>query len=142
LIRIFYDNVTYRLKGSRKTLENIEKVIRKEKRISGDLNFVLCRDNEIIAINRKYLKHNYYTDVIAFGYGNEKVLSGEIYISIDTVKQNAINYKVSLKDEVLRVMIHGTLHLCGYEDENENMKSVMRKKEDKWLKEFNNDDGI
>jgi probable rRNA maturation factor len=142
LINIFYDNVKYRLRGSRRALRNIEKVIRNEKKISGDLNFILCGDNEILELNRKYLKHNFFTDVIAFGYENGNVIRGEIYISIDTVKKNSINYKVSLKDEVLRVMIHGVLHLCGYEDKTDSERFLMKKLEDKWLKEFNKVNGI
>lgn len=136
MIRILYDNVTYRLKGSRKALKNIEKVIRNEKRISGDLNFILCSNKEILELNRKYLKHNYFTDVIAFGYESETSINGEVYISIDTVKENAYNYKVSLREELLRVMIHGTLHLCGHDDKTERERNEMGKIEDKWLNEF------
>jgi len=138
LIRLFYDNVKYRLRGSKKALDNIEKVIRSENRISGDLNFIITGDKELIIINRKFMKHNYFTDVIAFGYELNEKVNGEIYISIETVKRNSYNYKVSLKSEILRVMIHGTLHLCGYEDRNPDEKSIMRKMEDKWLLHFLN----
>jgi rRNA maturation RNase YbeY len=73
---------------------------------------------------------------MAFDYSDGKKIKGEIYISIDTVKYNANNYKVSLNSEILRVMIHGTLHLCGYEDGTEKLKNEMRKKENKWLEDY------
>lgn len=136
MIRLFYDNTKYRLRGSRKVLSLIEKVIRKENRISGDLNFIITDNENILKINREFLNHNYFTDVIAFEYGAGRVLDGEIYISYETVKINSINYNVSLKTEILRVMIHGTLHLCGYYDDTETKKLQMREKENYWLKIF------
>ena len=134
--RLFYDNVKYRLRGSRKALKLIEKVIRNNNRISGDLNFILVEDKAILKLNRKYLKHNYHTDVIAFGEEDNNSINGDIYISVDTVKRNAHNYKVSLKEEILRVMIHGTLHLCGFIDGTKEQRENMKKMEDRWIMEF------
>ena len=136
MIRLYYDNTQYRLRESRKALSLIEKVIRKENRISGDLNFIITNDKRLREINVEFLNHDYFTDVIAFGYSDGKKIEGEIYLSYETIKDNSINYKVSLKNELLRVMIHGTLHLCGYEDKNEDEKSVMREKENYWLKQI------
>lgn len=136
-IRIYYDEIAYRLKGSKNCLKLIEKVIRSEKKIPGDLSFILTTDEKLLEINREFLDHDYYTDVIAFYNNKEKNLNGEIYISIDTVRRNAHNYKVSLKTELLRVMIHGTLHLCGYTDSNLREKEVMRREEDKWIEKAN-----
>lgn len=133
-IRIFYDDVRFRLRGSKNILKLIEKVIAKENRLSGDLNFIITNDRNIRRINREFLNHNYYTDVIAFGYNENKVFNGEIYISFDTVRINAYNYKVSLKNELLRVMIHGTLHLIGYKDDTGKKKASMKSIEDNWLK--------
>jgi len=132
LIRLFYDNTGYRLRGSRKALNLIEKVIRKEKRISGDLNFIFTNKYRVREINIEFLKHDYFTDVIAFGYSDGNIIEGEIYLSIETIKKNSINYKVSLKNEIIRVMIHGTLHLCGYDDKTEEEKMIMREKENYW----------
>ena len=132
-INIFYDEVKYRLRNVRKLKELIIKVIRNENMIPGDLNFIITGDNNIREINREFLKRDNFTDVIAFDYGSEKNVNGEVYISIDTVKRNAHNYKVSLAVEILRVMVHGTLHLCGYTDSNLREKEVMRREEDKWL---------
>lgn len=134
-IHVFYDGVKFRLKSKREVLTLIEKVIRKEKKIPDGLNFIFTGDEKLLDINKEFLKHNYFTDVIAFGYPEGKKIKGEIYISCDTVKRNAINYKVSLYEEIIRVMIHGTLHLCGYDDRTEKEKKEMAGKEDYWLKE-------
>jgi probable rRNA maturation factor len=132
-IRIFYDDINFRLKGWKKVRSLIEKVISNEKRISGDLNFILSNDEAVRDINIRFLEHDYNTDVIAFDYNEGRIVNGEVYISIDTVKRNANNYKVSLMNELLRVIIHGTLHLCGYNDKTEKDKERMRFLEEKWL---------
>ncbi len=132
-IIIFYDNIKYRLKQSKRITKIIEKVIMMESKIPGDLYFIITNDKTLIKINREFLKRNSLTDVIAFEYSEGKTVKGEIYISKETVKRNAYNYKVSLDEEMLRVMIHGTLHICGYNDKNNEEKSVMRKKENEWI---------
>ncbi|MGD0342829.1 MAG: rRNA maturation RNase YbeY [Bacteroidales bacterium] len=131
--RIFYYEVKYRLRNSKKILKVIEKVIREYRKPGGSLSFILMNDKEIIKINREFLKHDYNTDVIAFDYGNSFLMEGEVYMSLETIKVNAINYKVSFRKELLRVMIHGTLHLCGFNDSTENERRTMKKKEDEWL---------
>ena len=136
-IEIFYDGISYRLRNKRKTIELISKVIRSERKVPGDLNYIITDDSNILEINKEFLKHDYFTDVIAFGYNDGKIVRGEIYISIDTVFRNAQNYKVSLNKELLRVIIHGTLHLCGYDDDSAKMKELMHELEDKWLKVYN-----
>jgi probable rRNA maturation factor len=135
-INIFYDDIKYRLTSKKGIKELIEKVIREEKKLLDDLNFVFTDDKSILSINREFLKNNYYTDVIAFSYGENKRINGEIYISIETVRKNAYNYKVSFSNEILRVMIHGTLHLCGYDDKTESERAIMRKKEDFWIEKY------
>lgn len=137
-IKIYYDNIEYRLRGAKRTAEIIDKVIRKERRLSGDLSFIIMKDKSLRAINKEFLEHDYFTDVIAFGYDDGKIVNGEIYISIERVRINSYNYKVSLKNELMRVMVHGTLHLCGYDDKSKTEREVMRKKEDYWIQEMNN----
>ena len=132
-INIFYDEIEYRLKGIRNIKDLIEKVIMEEKFIPGDLNFVITNDERLKEINIEFLKHNYFTDVIAFNYSENNRINGEIYVSLETVKRNAVVYKVSLRMELLRVMIHGTLHLCGYNDKTENERNVMKLIEDRWI---------
>jgi probable rRNA maturation factor len=132
-IRIFYDDVEFRIRGWKKVVKTIEKVIRKENKISGDLNFIITNDSTLRKLNIRFLEHNYNTDVISFDFNEGKTINGEVYISIETVKQNAINYNVSLKSEISRVVIHGVLHLVGYDDKSEEQKLLMRKMEDEWL---------
>lgn len=134
-IRIFNEDIDFRLKGWKKIKKLVEKVICEEKKVPGDLVFILTNDRFLRKLNREYLKHNYNTDVISFNLGNELIkIDGEIYISIETVKRNAINYKVSYNCELLRVIIHGVLHLCGYEDKGVVKKREMKKREEYWLK--------
>jgi rRNA maturation RNase YbeY len=135
-IKIFYDNIDFRVRGWRKIEKLVKKVISKENKISGDLNFIVTNDKTLKKINIKYLKHNFNTDVISFNYENQGNLSGEIYVSIDTVKRNAKNYKVSYRIELVRVMIHGVLHICGYEDQNNLEKEKMSELEDWWLRVY------
>ena len=135
-IKIFYDDTSFRIRGWRKVVKIIENVIEREKKITGTLNFIITNDEFLRKINVQFLEHDYNTDVISFDYCTCEIINGEIYISMETVKQNAINYKVSFKKELLRVMIHGVLHLLGYDDKTKNQISEIRKMEDMWLKIF------
>lgn len=99
----------------------------------GEINYIFCSDKYILEINRQYLNHDYFTDIITFNYNNDKLISSDIYISIDTVAKNADYYHVNFENELNRVMIHGILHLLGFDDKSEDEKIVMRKKEDEAL---------
>lgn len=115
--------------------EFIINIFKKEKKKPGDLSFVFCSDAYLLEINKQYLKHNYYTDIITFDLSVEPgVVSGEIYISVDRVKDNAQNFNASFKEELHRVIFHGALHLCGYKDKTESEEILMRKMEDKYLR--------
>ena len=135
-IKIFYDDTSFRIRGWRKVVKIIENIIEREKKFTGTLHFIITKDESLRKINVQFLEHDYNTDVISFDYCNCEIINGEIYISIETVKKNAINYKVSFKKELLRVMIHGVLHLLGYDDKTKNQISEIRKMEDMWLNIF------
>jgi len=106
---------------------------RKEKVEIELLDFIFCTDDELLEINIKHLNHNYLTDVITFPYSEGTTIAGDIFISIDRVKDNANDLKVDWFDELCRVIIHGVLHLCGYGDKNDAEAALMRKKEDYYL---------
>ncbi|MCC6815340.1 MAG: rRNA maturation RNase YbeY [Saprospiraceae bacterium] len=95
-----------------------------------EINFVLCSDEYILQINRDHLHHDYYTDIITFPYQIDPIVA-DIYISIERVRENALLYEVKEEHELLRVIIHGILHILGFEDSSENQKSEMREMEDK-----------
>ena len=135
-ISVFYENVSFRLKSRKKIKELIQKVITEEGKFSGDLNFILADDEFIRKINVEYLNHNWDTDVISFNYGEQDGLNGEIYISTETVRRNANEYRVGYHREMLRVIIHGVLHLCGYEDGTVMEKNIMHEREDFWMNKY------
>jgi rRNA maturation RNase YbeY len=135
-IRIYYDQIKYRIQKSKEIKRFLGKVIRDENKTPGDLVFILTGDEEMLEINKKYLKHDYYTDVISFDYSTEGVINGEIYLSVETIKRNALSYKSLMKEEILRVMIHGVLHLCGYRDEIKTDRNKMISRQEEKVKEF------
>jgi probable rRNA maturation factor len=135
-VKIYYDQIKYRIHKTKKIKRFLEKVITDENKTPGDLVFILTNDETLVEINKKFLKRDYYTDVITFDYSADGEMNGEIYMSIDTIRRNALSYKSGVKQELFRVMIHGVLHLCGYEDEKkEDRKKMIRMQEEK-LKEF------
>ena len=115
----------------------IEKAIKKEGLRIERLQYIFCSDKYLLGINKSYLQHDYYTDIISFDLSETKgKLIGEVYISIDRVKDNAKTHKTSLKEELLRVIFHGALHFCGYTDKKPSDIKKMRSQEDKWLKSY------
>ncbi|MGN0028666.1 MAG: rRNA maturation RNase YbeY [Marinilabiliaceae bacterium] len=100
---------------------------------TGDLTYIFCSDDKILEVNRQYLQHDYYTDVITFDYDEDGVVSGDMFISVDTVRTNAEQYAPSFDDEMHRVIIHGVLHLCGLKDKAPDDEKKMRAAEEKAL---------
>ena len=133
MIRYFYEDVKFEFKG--KLLNNrwIKFVAESEVRRIGDINIIFCSDNYILDVNMKYLQHDYFTDIITFDYCESDILSGDLFISIDSVKDNAVFYGTDFRDELNRVIVHGVLHLIGYDDHTDSDQKVMRSKEDYYL---------
>jgi probable rRNA maturation factor len=135
-IRFYYDGIKFRVRKAREINIFLGRVILEEKKLPGDLNFIFTTDNAILGINREFLNRNHYTDVISFDYSKGVKLNCEIYISIDTVKRNASVYRVSMNEELIRVMIHGILHLCGYDDSVDAEREKMSTRQESLVKEF------
>ena len=104
-----------------------------ENKTEGDIVLIFCSDQYLLEINKKHLNHDYYTDIITFDYCVEKIVSGDLYISIDRVKENSKIFNESFINELNRVVIHGVLHLCGYNDKTEADQKIMRNLENKYL---------
>lgn len=128
------DGITFNLKRKSELKTWIKLIIEKEKFLLGNLNYVFTSDESLLKINIDYLKHNTYTDIITFNYNEGKKVNGDIFISIDRVKDNAEKFNVSFEEELHRVIIHGVLHLCGYKDKSKVDAALMRKKENQSLK--------
>jgi rRNA maturation RNase YbeY len=132
-VRIFKEGVSFRLTNF-SAIQNWIKFSTKSEGFSmGEVSFIFCTDSFLLKMNKQYLKHNTLTDIITFDYSEGGVISGDIFISLDRVFENASKFKVSNRDELLRVMIHGVLHLIGYSDKSKSQKSKMREKEDAYL---------
>ena len=114
----------------------ISNVIKSEGKNEGEINYIFCDDEYLLKINQEHLQHDYYTDIISFDYtiGNE--ISGDIFISIDRVKDNAVEFNVAFEDELKRVIVHGVLHYCGFKDKSQADELTMRNKEDEKLAMF------
>ena len=110
--------------------EWIGRVAESHQRVVGDINYVFCNDEEILDVNRRYLQHDYYTDIITFDYGRGNVLSGDLYISLDTVRSNAELLGKPYDEELHRVLVHGVLHLVGIKDKGPGERELMEAAED------------
>ncbi|OIQ37432.1 MAG: rRNA maturation RNase YbeY [Bacteroidetes bacterium MedPE-SWsnd-G1] len=108
-------------------------VIEEEGFREGDINFIFCSDEYLLQKNIEFLNHNTLTDIISFDYTMGKLISGDIFISVERVKENSTYFNVSFNNELCRVMVHGILHYCGYKDKSEEEKSVMRERENFYL---------
>lgn len=114
----------------------ISNVISSENKKEGDINYIFCDDEYILEINKQYLNHDYYTDIISFDYSVGNELHGDIFVSIERVRENAIEFEVTFDEELKRVLAHGVLHYCGYKDKTGEEELLMRSKEDEKIKMF------
>lgn len=116
--------------------QQIEQLIKEENKEAGDISVIFCSDEYLLEMNKTHLNHDYYTDIITFNYVDGKLISGDLFISVDRVKENAVKFEVSFYEELYRVILHGVLHLVGYNDKTGEEKKVMREKENYYLKKI------
>ncbi|RYE58366.1 MAG: rRNA maturation RNase YbeY [Sphingobacteriales bacterium] len=137
IINFFTEDISFNLKNKRLIKGWIKSAITAEHYQLQELNFIFCSDEYLLRINQDYLDHDTYTDVITFDNSEGlKTIVGDIFISIDRIKENAATLSVKTTDELCRVMIHGTLHLLGYKDKSKAAKKLMTQKEDHYLSEL------
>ena len=135
-IGFFNENSGFRLRNLKRVRSWITDAIIKEGRTPGDLSVIFCDDPFLLEMNIEYLNHDTLTDIITFDYNEGSLIIGDIFISIERVKENARLYSKSFEDELHRVIIHGVMHLCGYKDKKSKDKVTMRQKEDEFLALF------
>jgi probable rRNA maturation factor len=133
----YFDDVTFSLRNRKRLKHFVAKIFKSKKKILGRLTYIFSTDRRILQINRQYLNHDFYTDVIAFDLSDTpRSVHGEVYISIDRVKQNANTFNVTISEELYRVIVHAALHLCGYRDKTASERATMKIEEDRYLAQY------
>jgi probable rRNA maturation factor len=135
MISFFYET-DFKIKQPKTWKEKIQKVVESENHTMEEVNYIFCDDAYLLQINKDFLQHDYYTDVIGFQYSESGPLMGDIYISVERIEENAQNNQVSFENELARVMIHGILHFMGYKDKSPEEEKKMRAGEEKYLSLF------
>ncbi|MDF3077061.1 MAG: ybeY [Sphingobacteriaceae bacterium] len=134
-VNFFNEDISFQPKHKRALREWVKRTIGAECHTLDELNFIFCSDEYLLQINQQYLKHSTYTDIVTFDNSEvEGSITGDIFISVDRVRENASKFQVPEEKELHRVMIHGTLHLLGYKDKSKTDKALMTSKEDEHLK--------
>jgi probable rRNA maturation factor len=136
LQKVFFHYADRRLtiKAKTKIKEVVHSIFKKEKLTLQRIDYIFCSDEYLLEINRQFLNHDYYTDIITFNLSESKEITGEVYISLDRVKENAGLLNVAFLDELVRVVFHGALHLCGYKDKKKSDIELMRSNENYYIK--------
>ncbi len=129
----YFSEINFDLNNQEALSKWIDETIKNEGFETGDINYIFCDDDCLLEKNIKYLKHNTLTDIISFDYSEKNLIAGDIFISVDRVKENASDLGQLFEDELYRVMIHGVLHYCGYKDKTEKEQDEMTGKEDYYL---------
>jgi probable rRNA maturation factor len=133
MIEFHQEDLNATIKNKRNIKSWVQNSVEKEGKTLGDITLVFTSDDYLLQMNREHLDHDYYTDIITFDYVEDDLISGDLFISYDRVKDNAQENKTLLQDELERVIIHGVLHLCGYKDKSPKDKALMTSKEDFYL---------
>lgn len=132
----FHYETDFELEESAKYAAWLRKIIESECKLLGEINYIFCDDEYLLNVNQEFLNHDYYTDVISFDYSVGNQINGDVFVSVDRVKENAVSYNSSFTQELQRVMAHGILHYCGYQDKAPGDAAVMRAKEDEKINLF------
>ena len=135
MIQFFYENLPETV--STDYTPWLEEIILSEEKKTGEINYIFCDDEYLLKINQDYLQHDYYTDIITFDSVKGKTISGEIFVSLQRISDNASTLSKNYEEELRRVLAHGILHLCGYKDKTEDEEKKMRKKEDFYIAKYN-----
>ena len=133
MVTYFTEDTSFRFKEKRLTSRWLKAVAESEGKRLGDIGIIFCSDNYLLNVNKEYLNHDYYTDIITFDYCEGNKLSGDLFISVDSVRENAAYYDVEFHVELRRVIVHGLLHLIGYDDHSDEDITQMRAKENACL---------
>ncbi len=136
-IQYFKEDIAFPKVKKRITTNWIKQVILMEEKRVGDISFIFCSDEYLLDVNKKYLNHDFYTDVITFDDVEGTMINGDIFISVDRVKENSMEFQTNFMNEIHRIIIHGVLHLLGYKDKTKKDKYLMTEKENIYLKLFN-----
>jgi len=124
------EEITFIIKNKKGLRNWLSELAETEQKIIGELNYIFCSDEYLLKVNKDHLNHDYYTDVITFDYCENDIISGDIFISVDRIKDNAKTFKKTIANELNRVMAHGLLHLMGYKDKSEEDEKEMREMEE------------
>ena len=136
-VKFFFDGISINIKQRRRLKAFVHDIFKKEKKSLHQINYVFCKDKRLLAINREYLGHDYYTDIITFDLSeNRNAIRAEVYVSADRVRENAAIHEVTIDREFQRVIFHGALHLCGYADKTLTDRKRMRNREEYYLARF------
>ncbi|TWP29288.1 rRNA maturation RNase YbeY [Apibacter muscae] len=134
----YFSNNNFKLKNKQKIRNWLNKAISMENHVVGNINYIFCSDEQLLEINIKYLDHDYYTDIITFDYKENNRVSGDLYLSTDRIIDNAKLNNISFDEEIIRVLIHGILHIIGYNDKSPNESKLMRAKENFYINLYKN----
>ena len=136
MVSYFFENTDFKLKNKIKIRNWLKFVAESEIFTLGDISIIFCSDNYILDINQRFLQHDYFTDIITFDYSEGRRISGDLFISVDSVRENAVEYGTEFSDELHRVIVHVILHLIGYDDHTDEEIKEMRAKENYYLSVF------
>lgn len=133
MVNYYFEDTAFKLKAKTKIKNWLKLVAESEVYTLGSVSVIFCSDNYILDINQRFLQHDYFTDIITFDYSEGSKISGDLFISVDSVKENSIEYGTDFEDELHRVIVHGILHLIGYDDHTDEDIKIMRSKENYYL---------